>query len=87
MIKRYDIKFSDFCDNCGCSCDSWYEQTEKGIFVKYTDVKHLLEKSDNKANLKFPSLKDVSDYIGWAPDETMTIQAVYKTIKKLGNFE
>jgi hypothetical protein len=67
-----------------------------GEYVKYSDIKHILERSDNSdyavqptASPKLPSLEDVNEYIntdgnGLVPSDW--IERVYNIIKKLGNF-
>ena len=59
-------------------------------YIEWLEQKLTSDKSDYAvtptASPKLPSLKEVSDYIGYMPDETMTIESTYNVIKKLGNF-
>lgn len=77
--ERKDCEHSPVCKYEDCMCP-----TECGYFAERSDNSDYAVQPT--ASPKLPSLKEVSDYIGYMPDETMTIQSTYNVIKKLGNF-
>ena len=46
----------------------------------------ILKLIDYYNTKKFPTLNELCDFIGWAPDESHSIRSTYEATKKLGGF-
>ena len=83
MIKRYDV------ENVITRIGVYKEmvENERGDYVLYDDIKHLLERSDNSEYTASPKLPSVGDVMKFNPslnydDVQETLHAIYH----LGNF-